>query len=637
MATKKKKTVKTMDVVAPRKNSKKSKKSANPSSPSASTVIDIEVNDSPEPTPIADIDINETEIYSGDSPETSLIQADTGTIEITTTPISSDEYDGLDETLNEGFPELEEDIFEEEVYEEPAKKPMSTKQEPEVTMKAEVKKSPKKSPEQDIATPKKSFFKSPLKIISGLIVLAASVSLGILIFNISRSDFLPAKYFYPLVGAIIVLMLVFLRFTFRRKTKVPAHIVIDLFSLVFLVASIFGNLKLGDTITFLDKNLNGTAYQTITYNVLTSADSKYSTASDLAGATISAPPDFVLSEDELITEVQNQLGAKLVFDENIEAVTNLPITTPDSLVMLGESIYNSIVESGTDYSSKTKIIATVKINKRIEKESDDGDLASKPFLIFLSGIDTREDGMPYTSLSDVNMAIAVNPKTAQILLVTVPRDYYIQIPGTTVLKDKLTHAGALGGVGLSEATVAELLDVKFNDYIRVNFNFLVGLVDAVGGINLYSDDRDPFTCWTDKGCYFTPGDNYVYGRCALAFARERRHYLNGDIQRAANQQQVIEKVFDKLSTSTLLAKYSEILDSLNGTFETSLTSSDISSLVRYQLDNFPHWKIHSYTLNGTLGKDYTYSYPLEANDVIYPDASTVAKAKELIQEVLNGK
>lgn len=635
MATKKKKSVKTMDVVAPRKKSKKPKKSTRPNSPSASTVIDIDVNDAPKPTPIADIDISETEIYNDDKSETSTIQTDTGTIEITATPVSPDEYDELEGALNEDFPELEEDIYGEEVYEEPKEKPMSTKQEPEVTMKAEVKKSPKKSPEQDTATPKKSFFKNPLKIISGLIVLAASVSLGLLIFNISRSDFLPAKYFYPLVGIIIILALLFLRLTFRRKTKAPVHIVIDILSLVFLVVSVFGNLKLGDTIAFLDKNLNGAEYQTITYNVLTGVDSKYSTASDLAGTTITAPPDFVLSEDELITEVQNQLNAKLVFDENIEAVTNLPITTPDSLAMLGESIYNSIVESGTDYSSKTKIIATIKINKRIEKESDNGNLASKPFLIFLSGIDTREDGMPYTSLSDVNMAIAVNPKTAQILLVTVPRDYYVQIPGTTGLKDKLTHAGALGGVGLSEATVAELLGVKFDDYIRVNFNFLVGLVDAVGGINLYSDDRDPFTCWTDSGCYFTPGDNYVYGRCALAFARERRHYLNGDIQRAANQQQVIEKVFDKLSTSTLLTKYSEILDSLNGTFETSLTSSDISSLVRYQLDSFPHWKIHSYTLNGTFGKDYTYSYPSEANDVIYPDASTIAKAKELIQEVLN--
>jgi len=202
----------------------------------------------------------------------------------------------------------------------------------------------------------------------------------------------------------------------------------------------------------------------------------------------------------------------------------------------------------------------------------------------------------------------------------------------------MTHTGSLGGVQLSKATAEDLLGVKFNDYIRVNFAFVVGLVDAIGGITIYSDWNTPITCWTNKSCVIQPGNNEVDGECALAFARERMAYDTGDTHRAANQQQVIEKIFGKIkSSSTLINNYSAILNALDGTFDTSLTSSDIQSFVRLQLDKTPSWKVRSYTL-ATSGHDelYTYSYPTEPLYVAYQDPSSVAKAKEMINEVLNG-
>ncbi|MBQ8991966.1 LCP family protein [Candidatus Saccharibacteria bacterium] len=494
----------------------------------------------------------------------------------------------------------------------------------------------KKQPIEEVKKPKKTM-KSPLKIIHILLTLAAAISVGILIFNISRSNLLPAKFFYPIVAVLIILMLIFLRLAFRRKTKAATRVVLSVLSLLCFVVSLFGDLKLGDTLAFLDQNLNGVSYQTLTYDVLTGADSKYDKAEDLKNTTITAPPDFSVSEDELKSAVKDQLGADLVFNDNIDDVTNLPLQDSDALILLGDSIYNSIIETASDYGEKTKIIATVKITKRVEKEDDGTDLASKPFLILLSGIDDKHGELPYTSLSDVNIAIAVNPKTAQILLVTIPRDYYVQLHGTTGLKDKLTHAGALGGVQLSKSTIEDLLGVKFDDYIRVNFGFVVGLVDAIGGITINSDWNTPITCFTDPSCVIQPGDNFVDGRCALAFSRERMAYNTGDTHRGENQQQVIEKIFAKLSSSsTLISRYSEILNSLNGTFETSVTSDDISSLVRLQLDSFPNWKIHSYTLAGTGGMDYTYSYPSQLLYVTYQDAASIAKAHQMIEEVLNG-
>ena len=581
MANKKKKTVKTMDIVAPKKKTKKT----GGVSPKNSKAVKI------------DIDVNE----------------------IPTDVITE---------------EVEEITIEEEPIEED--KPMQKKPEPEMRTKEEVKKS------SNDTTPSPKAKKSPakiiVKIISLILVLAAATSVGFLIFNISRSNLLPAKFFYPTVAILAVIALLFLWFTLRRKTKIVTHIIIDILSAALLAGSLFCNLKLNDTLTFLDKNLNGATYQTLVYNVLTGADSKYNSKESLADTNIISPPDFVLSEDELITAVRDQAGANLTFNDNNDGVTNLPLADSDALILLNNSIYDSMAEAAPEYRDKTKIVTTIKIEKKVDKGDNGVDLASKPFLMFLSGIDSR-DGLTYTSLSDVNIAIAVNPKTAQILLLTIPRDYQIHIPGTPGgLNDKVTHAGLLGGLQLSRATIEELMGVKFDEYIRVSFDFVVGLVNAIGGIELYSDQGTPFTCWTNPSCTFQPGNNYVYGDCALAFARERMTYATGDTHRAENQQQVIEKIFSKITNSgTLINNYSAILDSLSGTFETSLTTSDISSLVRLQLDKFPSWKVHSYTL-ATTGHDelYTYTFPNEPLYVAYQDPASIAKGKQMIQEILNG-
>ena len=594
MATKKKKTVKTMDVVASRKKTKR------PSSSTKKQPKKINIEEAPVEATIE---------------ESPVIISDT--------------------TCPESEPEPVEELFiDEEEYEERPMEAVEIVEEPQEEVK-KVSAEPTR-PEKVEA---KSTSKKPLKIVSAILVIATVISVGFLVFNVARSNFLPAKFFYPSVAGLILIALIFLRFTIRRKTSVPVHIVIDFFSLAFLVASIFGNLKLNDTLTFLDKNLNGANYQTIIYDVLTGKDSKYDSKESLSGASIIAPTDFILSEDELINAVKDQVNANLTFNENNDFVTNLPLEDKDGLVLLGDAIYSSMTEANPDYGTKTKVVTTIKIEKRIDKD-DNGDISEQPFLIFLSGIDAREDYIPYAARSDVNIAIAVNPKTAQILLLTIPRDYQIHVPGTSGgLNDKMTHTGSLGGVQLSKATAEDLLGVKFDDYIRVNFGFVVGLVDAIGGITINSDWNTPITCYTNRACIIQPGNNEVGGACALAFARERMAYDTGDTHRAENQQQVIGKIFEKVSkSSTIINNYSDILEALTGTFETSLTSSDIQSFVRLQLDKTPNWKIHSYTL-ATTGHDelYTYSYPTEPLYVAYQDPASIAKAKQMLQEILKGE
>lgn len=541
-------------------------------------------------------------------------------------------FDGDEEVVEEYYEEetLEpEEDFAEEAEEDLAEEDFAEEAEEEheekVVRRADVQKN-----KQEV---KKK--KMILKIFSILLVAAASGSLGFLIVNISRSNLLPAKYFYPIIAvlAVIIFLLVFI--TVRRKTRTGTHIVFDVLACILFFGSLYANVKLDDTLGFLAKNLS-LEYQTNTFNVLANIASPYNNLEALRGKTIISSHDFTVDDDTLRTAVQEQVGATLEFtDEIFATVRDSILTDANRIILLGSGAYESAVDDDSSYADKTKLLGSIDIRVKVEA-TDTVNLTAEPFVFYLSGIDTRSGTMPATSLSDVNMAIAVNPNTHQILMVSIPRDYYVQLHGTSGLPDKLTHAGSLGGVQLSMATIEDLLGIKFSEYIRVNFNFVINLVDAIGGITVYSDIA--FTSHTDSGCSFNQGSNFVYGRCALAFSRERYAYASGDRHRGENQEQVIEKIFDKISSSsTLISSYSQILNALSGTFETSFSMDEIASLVRFQLDKMPSWNIETQNLDGTTGMTYTYSYPSQPLSVMYQNEETINAARVRLQEVLTAK
>lgn len=104
------------------------------------------------------------------------------------------------------------------------------------------------------------------------------------------------------------------------------------------------------------------------------------------------------------------------------------------------------------------------------------------------------------------MIITVNPNTHKILITSIPRDYYVTLAGKNA-KDKLTHAG-IYGIETSVATLENLLDIKINYYVKVNFTSLIDIVNALGGVNVYS--KYSFT--SQDGYYYNAGYNNVDGK-----------------------------------------------------------------------------------------------------------------------------
>ena len=250
------------------------------------------------------------------------------------------------------------------------------------------------------------------------------------------------------------------------------------------------------------------------------------------------------------------------------------------------------------------------------------------FLLYLSGNDTFGD-VSTLSRSDVNILAAVNIRTKKMTLVATPRDFYVSFSQTGGAKDKLTHAG-IYGVEASVDALENLYGLDISYYLRMNFTGFVEVVDALGGVSVYSDRE--FTVENIRT--YEEGYNQLTGIEALAFARERMSFPEGDYQRAKNQMEVIRAVAEKASSPALLENLSKVLDAVEGNFQTNLPRDQILALAPALAGD---WEISSYTTSGWSDYRETYSMPGAELYVILPDEASVEEAASLLKETLEGE
>ncbi len=249
---------------------------------------------------------------------------------------------------------------------------------------------------------------------------------------------------------------------------------------------------------------------------------------------------------------------------------------------------------------------------------------TKPYVIYISGIDTYGK-VSTVSRSDVNILMVVNPKSHQILLVNTPRDFYVQLHGTTGVRDKLTHAG-IYGPEMSKNTMQDLYNTHINYYLRINFTSLTKIIDTLGGVNVYSD-----YAFTAGKYHFVKGYNKMDGQAALAFARDRHDFADGDRTRGKNQQKVIEAIIAKTNSPQTLVKYRSLLNSLEGSFQTNASSKDVSAILNQQASGLGGWQTKSISVTGTDSHNVTYSMPGVQLYVMEPNVASVNSAKAQIQ------
>lgn len=363
------------------------------------------------------------------------------------------------------------------------------------------------------------------------------------------------------------------------------------------------------------------------YYLIVRKDSSYAKIEDIKDKNVY----FFQVVDDVKSEVTKKVRVALVNQENLLDLGNKLIGKNVDVILTSATQYSMLGDEIKNFKESTKILYTIK--HEIQTSTKTAETGSKysvksgKFNVYISGIDTSGN-ISNVSRSDANILMSVNTNTHEALLTSIPRDYYVTLHSYGA-KDKLTHSG-IYGINETVKTAEDLLDTDINYYVRVNFTTVIKLVDKLGGIDVYSDYN-----FSRDGYNFKKGYNHVNGAAALVFSRERYSFASGDNQRVKNQQHVIEAVMKKvLNSTTLLTKYTDILDSLKGSFQTNIAQDDISSLVKDQINNMSSWTIKSNSLTGTGASSSTYSMGSTKLYVMVPNSTSVTSAKEKIDEVL---
>lgn len=444
---------------------------------------------------------------------------------------------------------------------------------------------------------------------------------------IIKLDFLPSNYLIFLTISEIIFtfsVLVGLNKTHRTyKINILCLVIAIIVSGAYMYISNYAYATNKFLETVLQENK-----ETEEYYLVVKKSSNYKKIEDINKKNIC----FFQIEEDIRKKIKDIIDISFEEENSLTNLGEKLINQKTDIILVSSSQYNILTEEIKEFKDNTNII--YKSNHEIKNiievkiEPSKHTIETGRFNVYISGIDTS-GSINNVSRSDANIIATVNRKTHNLLLTSIPRDYYITLHNKKA-KDKLTHSG-LYGINETLTTVEDLLDIDINYYVRVNFTTVIKLVNTLGGIDVYSNYD-----FNTQGYNFNEGYNYLDGEEALAFSRERYSFVSGDSQRVKNQQAVIEAIIKKvMNSNTILTEYTDILESLKGSFQTNIEQKDISNLVKCQLNNMSSWKIVNNTLTGKGSYQPTYSMGQLKSYVMLPDETSIVNAKEKIYSVLD--
>lgn len=489
--------------------------------------------------------------------------------------------------------------------------------------------------------------------ISKFMTIFMIVSLALLIFQIIKLNLLPAKLIVLISLVMIILCLIILLILHFKAKKFLPRILAGFVALCMCMGLAYGNY-------FIYKTDN-------TFDVVTSlADSKATTTSIVVLKSSSIKKESGLKGKKIgtILDMDKKPTKRMLDDLNKD---NIKYTTKDysNLDELMEAFYSGEVdaiclnEKYRDILHETQAYFTFQTDTRIvhqnvhytKVEKNDNpsdpvnDISKDAFTVLVSGNDSYGTLQDSNTRSDANLLLTVNPKTGTILMTSIPRDYYVELvcPDDETEStcpvgsyDKLTHSGLMG-VKSTEKTIEKALGIKINYNVRINFSSVVNLVDALDGIDLdikKGEEVDIFYVNSQPG--LSVGKHHVDGETALAFARERHAYADGDNQRVRNQQKVFKAIFNRIVSPKMITNYGKFMDALAVAFDTNLSGDEISKFVKYELNNMTNWNIESYAI--VAEPDYQFCYQSQSYaSVVQQNDIMNEVAKKKIQAVLKGK
>jgi len=469
---------------------------------------------------------------------------------------------------------------------------------------------------------------------------------GFLIYQIFKLQILPDNILIPAILVIVLfslILLILINFcTHGIGTKIIYSILVIMISVVYG----FGNYYLYSTNATLETVTDQSNKSKNTVSVVVLNSSSLEDVNSLNGTKIGVLRTIGKeSTKKSLSDLKknNVTYTKKTYDNMLGMLKALYDGDVDAIV-LNEAYRSNVcdLEDYTNFNNDTKVIhKTVYYTEENSSLLAVSDITSKPFSILISGNDSFGN-LDETSRSDVDMLVTINPVTSTILMTSIPRDSYVEevcddYACNYGAYDKLTHTG-IYGVDTTKDTVENLLGIDINYVFRVNFTSMIDIVDALGGIDVDVAEGMAvskfYTNSTLEGVH--EGKNHLDGKRALAYSRERKAYIDGDVQRARNQQQVLQAMFKKATSPEIITKYTSLLKALTHAFDTNMSTKEITSFIKYQIQAKPSWKFEQYVLKGDNDLQVSPELGSEVSVIqLYP--SSIHTAAEKIQAVLDGK
>lgn len=364
----------------------------------------------------------------------------------------------------------------------------------------------------------------------------------------------------------IVVFLILMGLLWLSHFKVPkVSLVLEVIVCACLIVGVFAVNKVT---TFTGKVTETNEVETV--QIVALKDSKITrddAFNKLTMAYLQEDDTAYTRSSEILKENNKTVQKEIPYKSMETAYNDLKNQKVDLLVLtnLSKSDLSSVDEN---YSDQIKVILS-KDYPFDSVKAKSVNIAKEPFTIYFQGADLSSgDNINSVGRGDVNILLTVNPNTKQVNMQVIPRDLFVYIPCKDA-SSKLSYSGWWGGIQSSIASIEKALDVEINYYAKINFTGLTDLVDALGGVKVYSH----YT-YNAGGYNFVKGYNDVDGPKALMFARARKMLPLNERSRGYQQMELIKGIFTKFAQEPTYNHAMSVIDSLENNFTTNLPKED---------------------------------------------------------------
>ena len=425
---------------------------------------------------------------------------------------------------------------------------------------------------------------------------------------------------------------------FKKFPKATLFIIVSIISLLYCSAVTIAGNKVNNIYRKIS-TISSKNYSNYSASIITRKNLNAESINDIKNSKIGIITDKDDYEGYTIgTKIlqENRLNNTVRYDSYYEMINDLLKNKIDFAIV--PTHYESMLSSAEGFEEigkDTKIIYSKEEKKEKEITSKKATKSlDEPFTILIMGIDTVNDGFSAGFNGDALLLVTFNPKTTNATILSIPRDTYMPIACMNNRKNKITNAGWRGESCIINS-IENYFGIDIDYHIKINFNGVVELVNAVGGVEVdvpYSFCEQNSKRKFGKSTVFVKaGKQKLNGEEALAFARHRkvtRYMYNycgseytqnagywNDFTRGQNQQIIIKALMAKLKDIDSYSKVESILNTISKNIETDIPTNSILSLYNLAKDSMKKSadpnegiQMQKLYLSGASAMIYDYSY-----------------------------